>query len=183
LRCENRAGARTQLLANETDPLSTTPGALSHYQLDVGAPGDDAYLRRWHGRERRGTDAAARTVRWSREVSLLLLPVMRQTAYRLQMELEAPPQAASPEAGLYLGEKKLADISPQTKSLDVPLPPQDDTKVVLELRCRGWVPRDLQINPQDDRTLGVSVYSLEMTAADGDPRVFSVDEGDWMQQP
>jgi hypothetical protein len=183
LRCENRAGARVQLLANEMDPLEATPGALSHYLLNVGGPGDDAYLRQWHGRELRGSGESARAVRWSKDKSLFVLPVLPHAPYRLRLELDVPAQAEDSDSGLYLGDEKLVGLTPETKTLDVQLPAQDGREIVLELRCRGWIPRDLHINSQDDRTLGVSVYSLEMAAADATPRAFLVNEGDWKEQP
>ena len=59
-RVRERAGPRVQAFANEVDPLDVVPGAAGHYRLDVGAVGDDGYLRRWHGRENRGTADAPR---------------------------------------------------------------------------------------------------------------------------
>ena len=94
--CQNNAGPRVQTLANETNPLEATPEALSHYRLNIGAMGDDNYLRQWNGRERRGTGPAVRAVRWSQGISQVILPVMTGKPYHLRMELQVPPARRAP---------------------------------------------------------------------------------------
>ena len=93
---ENSAGPRVQAFANEVDPLDVVPGARAHYRLKVGAVGDDGYLRRWHGRENRGTADAPRPCAWSEPTSQLVLPVLIDQPYRLTVELEVPIHAQTP---------------------------------------------------------------------------------------
>ncbi len=177
--CQNNAGPRVQTLANETNPLEATPEALSHYRLNIGAMGDDNYLRQWNGRERRGTGPAVRAVRWSQGISQVILPVMTGKPYHLRMELQVPPGAASPESGLYLAGQKLAAITAETSVLEVEIPAQETPRAILELRCRSWVPRQLNPESHDDRVLGVSVYFIEMATKDAEDRIFLVNQGEW----
>lgn len=176
------SGPRVQTLANEQDPLEATPAARLHYQLDVGGMADEGFLRNWHGRERRGAGEDARNVRWSKDVSQLDLPVTPGRAYRLRIELEVPVSAESPEAGLYLRGVRLAAISRGVSNLEVDLPAQEESRVLLELRCRGWIPRQLVPQSRDDRELGVSVFRVDMQAVDAEGPAFDANQGEWVEQ-
>ena len=98
-----------------------------------------------------------------------------------RVELEVPIHAQSPEAGLYLDDKCLAAFTPDSRVLEAELPPQKSSQVVLELRCRGWVPRALVPDSKDDRTLGVTVFSVDMRAANAEEPVFDINAGDWQK--
>jgi hypothetical protein len=175
---ENHAGKRVQTSANEVNPLDATPEARSHYQLHIGGNGDGTFVRAWHGRERFGEGPTARTMRWSTPNSKLVLPVIAGKPYEFTMELNVPQQAVSPDAGLYLDGKLIAPIQETTTTLRVSLPPTISDKIALELRCRGWVPKETMAGSKDDRTLGVSVYSVSMKAADATGRAFNVNSGE-----
>lgn len=172
---ENRAGARTQLAANEAVPVQWTPQAKRHYRIVVGAEGDGPYLRRWHGRE----GNKGRTWRWSGAESLLRLPVAPGERYHLSLKLSVPKQAVSPEAGLYLNEKRLAAFAPSAQTLAVELPPATSEQIVLKLVCAGWMPSRIHAGSQDNRTLGVQLHEILMKAADAGPRIFQANTGDW----
>jgi hypothetical protein len=62
------------------------------------------------------------------------------------------------------------------------LPPSSSDRIVLELRCRGWVPKQLHAGSKDDRILGMQVYSVKMRARDAGSRVFDANKGDWSRQ-
>jgi hypothetical protein len=181
-RADNRAGARVQMLANETDPLESTPEARSHYRIQIGALGDGQYLKQWNGREHRGSGFMRRTLRWSTAASVLDLPVVAGKPYEITMELSVPKEAESPEAGLYLEGKRLAAIVPGASKLVAQLPPSLSDRIALELRCRGWIPKQLHAGSKDDRTLGVEVHSVTMRAASAGNRVFDANKGDWIGQ-
>jgi hypothetical protein len=168
----NLAGPRVQLLANEPDPLAA-PEARLHYRIVIGASGDDAYLRNWHGRER-----SARSMRWSADRSYFRLPVTAGKPYRMTCELEIPGQAESPDAGIYLDGERLALLTPGT----VDLPARKDDWITLELRCRGWIPREVHPGSQDGRMLGVSGFSVVMKAEGAGDRLFDVNVGDYVEE-
>jgi len=179
---DNQAGVRTQLVANEEDPIEATPEARSHYRVIVGALGDGRFLQRWSGRERGSLDGQPHPMRWSTGSSLLKLPVLRDRPYKLTIELGVQPQAESPEAGLYLGEQRIAALDRKTTALTVDLPAQANDQVILELRCRGWVPKALNPASNDNRTLGVSVYSILMRASDTQDKLFDANAGEWVEE-
>jgi hypothetical protein len=52
---------------------------------------------------------------------------------------------------------------------------------MLELRCQAWVPKQLLPKSNDDRSLGVSAFSLTMRAADATDKLFDVNAGAWAQ--
>ncbi len=175
-RVSNQAGQRVQEVANEPSPLNSVPEARAHYRLLIGAPGDAVYLKKWHQRER----ADKRTMRWSSAASRLCLPVMPGKRYTLTMEVAIPKQAESPDAGLYLDGRRLVALRTSDSSLVVELPSVSADHVTLELRCRGWAPKALTPGSNDDRTLGITAFGVVMKACDADPRVFDLNQGDWV---
>ncbi len=179
-RVDNQAGTRTQAVANEEDPIEKSPEARSHYRVDVGSMGDGRYVREFNGREGRPFEGVRKTSRWSSASSQLCLPVVPGKPYHITIELLVPPQAVSPDAGLYLGDQRIATFDHETSKLTGELPPCDTDQRILELRCRGWIPKALMPASNDDRTLGVTVFALTLCAADADERVFDANLGDWI---
>ena len=159
--------------ANEQNLLEASPEARLHYRIRIGAPGDGAYLKQWHGRDRAGSGSAARPMRWSRAVSQLDLPVVTGKPYEVSIELAVPKQAESPETGLYYEGKRIATIPPGAATISAAIPPSNSDRVTLELRCRGWVPKDTFSGSKDDRTLGLSVYSVLMRAQGREGKAFN----------
>ena len=173
-RVENRAGARTQAALNETDSFVWTAEGRAHYRLQVGAPSDGRYLRGWYGREGR-----EKTFRWSRDKSLLTLPVNPGKAYTITLTMTAHPQAVDAESGLYLDGKKLAALKSGVP-LVAQLPAGSADHVRLELRCKGWVPQATNKGSHDSRTLGVQLHAVTMQADGAGPKVYSANTGEWL---
>ncbi len=178
---DNQAGSRTQLVANEEDPVEATPAARAHYRIQVGALGDGRFLQQWTGRDRGALDGKPHPMRWSTAHSLLKLPVVRGKPYRITVLLSVPPHAEAPDAGLYAGDHCLARLDRHTSTLTAELPASDKDELILQLRCRGWVPQQQMPGSNDSRTLGVAVYSITMCAADAEERVFDANLGDWIE--
>lgn len=176
---ENAAGKRTQALANEIDLFDAEPLARNHYRVAIGQEGDDPFLRFWHGREHMGAEPNARHMRWSQGKSVMRLPVASGRAYRLALELNAPPQTVDAASGIYLGEQRIAPLKAGEQTISVEIPAQTGDCVMLELRCQAWVPKQRVPASNDDRTLGVSAFSLTMRAADATDKLFDVNAGAW----
>jgi hypothetical protein len=180
-RVENRAGKRTQTAANETDSIEWTPEALSHYRITLGAEGDGRYLRQWHGRERiPAGNGNFRTMRWSTTGALLRLPTLPGKAYTLTLELNMPQAAAHAEAGLYVEGKRVAILQPGAQIVTAELPPSRADRIQVEIRCQGWVPRKVITGSGDDRTLGISGYTVRMRRRGAPERCFSANTGEWL---
>jgi hypothetical protein len=176
---ENKAGKRTQLLANEAPPAEWTTEARMHYRIDVGAEGDARYLRHWHGRERLSGSGAASTVRWSTPGARLILPVAPGKAYTLTLDWNVPEASLAPDAGLYLNGKLVLPLKAGTGTVTAELPPSKTDRVNLEVRCKGWVPKQTQPGSNDPRTLGVMLHALTMRAKGAGARVFDANKGEW----
>jgi hypothetical protein len=166
-------------LANEKNPVESSAEAKSHYRIDVGRGGDGYFLSGWHGREPAAADTGAAGMRWSASVSRLDLPVVAGKPYRIAIWAVAPKPAASPEAGLYLDGKRIAPILPGKSIVAAELPASTTGHVVLEVRCRGWAPKELSPGSKDDRVLGINVYRVVMRAAQATERVFRANTGRW----
>lgn len=62
-------------------------------------------------------------------------------------------------AGLYPGLKCIARLETRSTRLVAAVPPAREDRVTLELRCQGWVPKNVVPGSKDNRALGVSVYT------------------------
>lgn len=184
LRVENEAGARTQLLANEQNPVEWTDAARRHYRLDVGAPGDGPYLYRWYSREAAPEwPEEGDTKRWSTASSELRLPVVPGVAYRLTIETFQHPFSLDPANGIYLGEQLLAPLAAVAGAavVEVDLPPSEGDEVRLRFRAKAWQPSAEIEGSGDVRRLGAAVRSLTLRAVDATERVFSANTGAWLE--
>lgn len=179
---ENQAGPRTIVSANEEDPFSLMPGARLSYQVVVGAAGDGRFLRGYYGHEKWGQGDAARPSRWSEAISSWTLPVEPGKAYTLTVDLDIPAPARGPETGVYLDGQRLAELPAEGKPLVVTLPPSANERVVVELRCQAWKPKDHHPGSTDDRLLGAVVRGLTMQADGADPRRFNGNTGEWLER-
>jgi len=175
---ENQAGARTVMSANEQSAFELAPEARLYYRIQIGATGDGSFLRQWHGRERA---AGGKTMRWSSGASKLLLPITPGKAHRVEIEISAPAHAISDEAGVYMDGKRVAKIEAGATMIAAELPAMHSSSATLEVRCRGWVPKDVMKDSRDDRTLGVSVHSVTVRAADAPGRLFDANRWEWVE--
>ena len=57
------------------------------------------------------------------------------------------------------------------------LPPASDDAVELELRCKGWVPKQVSAGSEDSRVLGVQAFSLIMIADGATAQIFDANTG------
>jgi len=94
-----------------------------------------------------------------------MLPVIAKRPYEVRMEVYIPEYALEPNAGVYLGGKRIiAFKKPGLSELTGQIPASETDKVILEIRCRGWVPKDTVPGSTDPRTLGVAVRSVSVKA-------------------
>lgn len=176
-RVENHAGKRAQIALNEEDAIEWTEAARSHYRLTIGGTGDGRYLQGWHSAERN-----ERPYRWTLAEGRLLLPVLEGKSYSVAIELHAPKEAITPEAGLYWEDKRIASLSTNAV-LTANLPPANESRMRLELRCRGWVPQQTNPESKDTRTLGLQVFSVTMQSMDAGEKIFDANQGKWIDPP
>ncbi len=173
-RIRNLAGKRVQSALNEADEIDWPKDALRNYVLAVGQRGDGRYLEGWHDAEN-----GPPPFRWSTVSSRLRLPVAPGRSYTLTLQLKVPGQALAPDAGLYLGGKRIAPLKGEP-TLQAELPATSDDFVELELRCAGWVPALVISGSNDNRTLGVQVFAVGMRSADAGTMLFGANSGEWI---
>jgi hypothetical protein len=176
-RVDNQAGKRVQMLANEPSAEDSVAEARAHYHLQIGARGDAPYLTQWWKRERNGT----RAMRWSTATAQLRLPVLPGKPYTLTMDVAVPRQAESADAGLYLDGRRLVSLTPGEPKLTIELPATPADSVTLEVRCKSWLPKDLEAGSRDDRALGITAFAVRMRAQGAGTRIFDLNRGDWIK--
>jgi hypothetical protein len=171
LRIRNFAGSRLQAALNEMDNLEWSPADRLYYEILVGARGDGRYFENWYDPE---------TVnghwRWSRRSSRMLLPVERNKNYTIAIEGQIPERAVSPEAGLFLDGKRLAALAPGG-GVSASLNSGDRDTLEVEVRCLGWVPKQVLAGSQDDRTLGIQLHRVLVRAEGQTGKPFDANTG------
>lgn len=162
---ENHAGSRTQAVANEPVTPVLAGKNRANYSVSIGSEEDERIVRQWQGPEKASEWGGRGTKRWSRSKSVLTLPVIPGKAYEVSLDVYIPEHALAPDAGLYMGGKRVISFAkPGLSVLKGKLPASETDKIVLEVRCRGWVPKDTIPGSTDPRELGVAVRSVAMKA-------------------
>ena len=84
---------------------------------------------------------------------------------QITLDLEVPELALSPEAGLYLGNNRIAAITKHgLVRISAALPASQGELITLTLRCKGWIPKEHVPGSQDARELGVMGYAITLKA-------------------
>ncbi|HOA75250.1 MAG TPA: glycosyl hydrolase family 28-related protein [Phycisphaerae bacterium] len=174
LRVDNQAGKRTQMVANEESAFNWDAATSAHYRLDIGTPGDRAYIRHCFGAERFPIgDRKDITMRWSTGRTELRLPVLPGKKYTLSLDTHVPAPAIHSGNGLFLGDTRVLALPGEayTGVLTGTIPATDQNEVVLTFRVKEWQPRKVIKDSQDYRDLGIALFSITMKAEDatGDP--------------
>ena len=165
VRVDDQSGGKAIIKDNE--PRPAPPPAAKHFELYIGSPEDeDCLVGDWNGPESaadgpKGTS----TCRWSTANSRLKLPVLPDTDYDLSLWLTVAHADPANKVSIVGGASaSLAKAGLQEVKLHIPkavAAGKKDVEVLLEVK--GWVPQKL-IGGSDDRTLGVRVYKVEMSA-------------------
>ncbi len=168
LTVDNRAGERTQLVANEAPKKLWTKEEKQYYRVMVGADGDRPFVMGWHGKEGsvEWPDAPG-TMRWSTPESRLKLPIVPGTPYTLTLEVSVPPEAIDAGNGVFLDGKKIGEL-PSTPGLGVVtvrIPRVKADRVVLDVRTKGWQPSVTIPGSSDQRVLGLKLRAVTMRAS------------------
>lgn len=181
---KNLAGKRTQMIANEEDPVEWTPEARLHYRVVIGEEGDARMVEKVHGRERLTVNGKPRTHRWTMGAGRLILPIRSGRTYTVALTVSVPEPAVTPDAGIYLGNERIAAITkPGTVTLTARIPPQSGETVTLTVKSKAWVPAMVTPSNPDPRTLGVQLHEVTMRARGAGDRVFDGNVGTFIAQP
>ncbi len=176
----NQAEKRTQMVGNEGATVEWTDEARAHYQIDIGADGDGRTIRDFHGPEKSGGAGLQSTMRWTQARSRLILPTLKKTDYTLTLQVSVPAAAVDETLGIYLGQQRIGEIKPGVSTVTVNFRSGENETTVLEIRCKGWIPRQVVPGSQDDRTLGIQLFSATMKSQSAGGRLFSANTGQWL---
>jgi len=171
LRVDNQAGNRAQIGLNAVDPIEWTNKAREHYRLEIGRPGDARYLVGWYGAER-----ADHPFRWTGGSSRMFLPVIPDRAYQMTVDAEIPKAIQDAEVKLVCNGESLGRLQHGKTTLTIP--PQSADRVIIEIQTPTWVPRNVISRSQDDRELGIQVFSVSMKAEGAGDPVFNANTGE-----
>jgi hypothetical protein len=177
---DNQADTITQMIGNEGRSISWTDEAKAHYQVDIGTEGDGRYIRSFQGQEKSSGQGILSTARWTTAQSRLILPTLKDTDYTLTLQVAAPPHAIDDKAGIYQGDKRIAEFKADTQNLTVNFHSGSKDTTVLEIRCKGWVPKTVLSGSQDDRKLGIQLFSMTAKAKSAGTKLFSANTGLWL---
>lgn len=164
---DNRAGGRTQVVANEQGPLEMSARAKSCYHVDIGSPGDHHYIRKCYMPEAcEFPSVADKTMRWSSDCSEFRLPVVQGKAYTVSVALNLPASAVDKANGLYLGDQRIIELPDKTflGTITGSIPASDKDYVMLILKVKSWCPKDTNSSSLDTRLLGAALLSVTMKA-------------------
>ncbi|MCS7239152.1 MAG: glycoside hydrolase family 55 protein [Thermoguttaceae bacterium] len=158
---DNNAPARTTISGVPPSPQDLLPeNVRRHYRLEVGREGDSPFLLLWHGPEK-----DQRPFRWSGPRSLVLLPVCPNEEYQLELEAAIPRHLPPKSFAVYKDNEKAADLAPGKTSFRLKAGPQPE--VILELRGPGWIPAETDPRSQDQRVLGIQLFSVTARSLSG----------------
>jgi hypothetical protein len=174
---DNQAGTKTQMIGNEGQSIEWTDEARANYQIDIGAEGDGRYVRLFHGQEKRPGQGILATARWSGAQSRLILPTLKITDYTLTLQVAIPASAIDDTAGIYQGDKRIAEFKADAQNLTVSFRSGNMDTTVLEIRCKGWIPKKVLPGSQDDRTLGIELFGVTVKAKSAGTKPFSANTG------
>lgn len=180
-RLESQAGKRTQAFGNEADPRAYPKDWLKHYTVHVGALGDVTFVKGWFRRDKASVWPDKKgSMRWSTGASVLRLPVAPRKAYTLSVDLYVPKNAIDPQNGLYIGERKIADLPAQEGPalVTAQLEASKAGTVEVTLRSKTWNPKDLGLHASDVRNLGVAVRSITMKSKGATREPVNANTGD-----
>ena len=185
----NKSPVRVQLSANEEDLMTAIPEGRENYVVHLGSAGDVRFIKGWYGPEKN----ALNTFRWSGGVSWLILPISKsESAVRVEIDLEAPREAlistpdSSKEYGVFIGEKKVADLSSGSNRISFDVVPEktiltDEGDLLIEIRCHAWKPKEFLEGSDDEREIGVSCSTVRVKTQETTvEKTFDGNTGTWL---
>jgi len=184
-RVENHAGPRTQMTSNEADLLEWPRGARRHYRIQFGADGDGRYVRGFHSKELARPWKDGGTMRWGGQNPRLILPVDPRVEYTAVIEVCVPAQAIDPRNGVYLGDRRIAELPEEEGAcvVTVTIPRQKEDRVELTLRGKAWRAELGPQAPEGGRPLTVGVRTVTMAAKNAPKEVFDANNGGLVSTP
>ncbi len=161
----NHAGKKTQLALNEEPPNLPKKDNMKNFIFRIGGSGDRYFIKNWHGAEK-GPEwiKPGTTKRWTKQQSLIRLPILADKEYTLTLDIYIPSQAKHTDNAILLNEQPLISLSDKVglQRVSIKIPPQKQNFILLGFRSHTWVPKNYDPNSNDTRPLGIAVSELQM---------------------
>lgn len=176
---------QVQATANQEDRGTWPEDARNHYTIKAGLPGDSRYLDAWFDQSPPPPNTPKGTAgsRWSKDESLIELPVKPNQPYEVILHLHVPPEAISDKAGIYDHDQKLIALTSATTGeqlIRLSLAPQAAGKATLRVAAATWAPSAKDPKSLDGRSLGILLHTIEVRARSGNAdRVFDANAMAW----
>ena len=161
----NYAGKKTQMALNEMPPDLPKKDALKNYILNIGSVGDRNFLKNWHGTESAPEwKKPGASKRWTKQQSLMRVPVLVDKEYTLTLDAYIPPQAKHADNTILINDEPLLSIADKEgfQKISVKIPPQQQDFIMIGIRSHTWIPKDYDPNSKDTRQLGFAVSQIQM---------------------
>ena len=180
----NEAGKRTINMGNEQPRVVWTNSAKANYRIAIGSEGDGRYLKNWEGGESAGEWGNIGTKRWAQPNAQFILPVVPGKAYNFTMDVNVPEFALQPNAGVYLGKTLITKFTKSGNSvISGRIPASKSGTIVLDIKCKSWVPKEHEPGSSDERQLCVGVRSITLKEVGSKPKqVFDANTGEWIKK-
>ena len=184
----DKSPQKFQASGNELDSMELDPRGKENYRVDIGAPGDDRFVRNWFLSEERSDGSY---FRWSTGTSYLAAPMPDELKpIVVEIQLDAPKEAFDEDAevGVYLHDKKIADFQQGANRVVFELNPTEkdvdqENALILAIKCRAWAPKDYLKDSDDKRKLGVSCTQISVRTLEcDDSKYFDANKGVWREE-
>ncbi|MBQ9359198.1 MAG: hypothetical protein IJT95_06610 [Abditibacteriota bacterium] len=155
---------RVKIEGNMPEKLVPTAEDLVNYSIDFMGDAETEYIKGFEGAEKRFGG-----MRWSSENATISLPVLPDTEYTVYAYVHVPKYAVSETSGIYNGDTLVIRMDKElVKTLSGKVKTGRNQKVLdLDIRVKGWVPKEQEENSNDPRVLGVGVMQIKLESKKG----------------
>jgi hypothetical protein len=169
LSVQNGIGKLAKIADNIPEPYEFTRENYSNYKLLFNGEKDKQYISGFiYAEPTRGGS------RWSSKGATIELPGNPGETYTVSFRVDVVEAALTEGAGIYVGDKNLMPFTGEGSFVfknKVKMPKEG--KITFTVKCKNWVPHELDETNLDTRVLGVAFMEANMVS-DPKARTFSM---------
>ncbi len=169
LSVQNGIGKLARIADNIPEPYEFTRENYANYNLKFNGEKDKSYISGFiYAEPTRGGS------RWSSKGAAIELPGNPGETYTVSFRVDVVKAAMMESAGIYVGDKNLMPFTGEGSFVfknKVKMPKEG--KITFTVKCKNWVPHELDETNPDTRVLGVAFMEANMVS-DPKARTFSM---------
>jgi len=184
LQVDNGIGTRAQISLNE-QPEIYSPSMLEHYRIQIGADGDDAFIREgWYGPESATGDQLPSTIkmsvdsaRWTNGEATVVLPVNSGQAYNATVWLLTRPSTHPVVLSISGRDAITFDKPGAPQAINLAIPArltEGHSSITLQLSGIPWTPNSINSSYNDSRQLSARVFAIDMQQTESNAVIQSI---------